>query len=189
MLRRKTLHEQGKSLLSLLTKWDHFTLPNRLVNHKARSSFIGSKLASCLLASHWLYWCISERPGPLRTFGLRAVHIIYPLLIPVWKQKSNFFLFSFYITQWINHIYSCTMIITIQFYNISIPYPQCFLYRLFLLKSCGQWHSKEQDLRTFWWLVRLLIINPLGNTICFICMVLSLLTNYLVRKQQQSKVK
>lgn len=51
------------------------TLPNRLVNHKARSSFIGSKLASCLLASHWLYWCISDRPGPLRTFGLRAVHI------------------------------------------------------------------------------------------------------------------
>lgn len=81
--------EKNPTLLSLLTKWDLITLPNRLVNHKARSSFIGSKLASCLLASHWLYWCISERPGPLRTFGLRAVHIIYPLVIPVLETKEQ----------------------------------------------------------------------------------------------------
>lgn len=80
------------TLLSLLTKWYLITLPNRLVNHKAKSSFIGSKLASCLLASHWLYWCISERPGPLRTFGLRAVHIIYPLVIPVWETKEQLLL-------------------------------------------------------------------------------------------------
>lgn len=91
MLRWRTLHEGEikPKLLSLRTKWDLITLPSRLVNHKARSSFIGSKLASCLLASHWLYWCISERPGPLRTFGLRAVHIIYPLVIPVLETKEQ----------------------------------------------------------------------------------------------------
>lgn len=78
-----------KTLLSLLTKWYLITLPNRLVNHKAKSSFIGSKLASCLLASHWLYWCISDRPGPLRTLGLRALHIIYPLLTPAVETKAQ----------------------------------------------------------------------------------------------------
>ena len=36
-----------------------------------------------------------------------------------------FILFYFiFITQWIYYIYSCTMIITIQFYRISIPQPQ-----------------------------------------------------------------
>ena len=35
------------------------------------------------------------------------------------------FYFIFWITQWIYYIYSCTMIITIQFYRISIPQPQC----------------------------------------------------------------
>lgn len=91
MLRWRTLYDGGGvgELLSLLTNWDLITLPNRLVNHKARSSFIGTKLASCLLASHWLYWCISERPGPLRTFGLTAVHIIYPLVIPVLETKEQ----------------------------------------------------------------------------------------------------
>ena len=35
------------------------------------------------------------------------------------ENKSNFF-----ITQWIYYIYSCTMIMTIQFYMISTPQPQ-----------------------------------------------------------------
>ena len=36
-----------------------------------------------------------------------------------------FFLAFKKIVQWIYYIYTCTMIITIQFYRISIPWPQC----------------------------------------------------------------
>ena len=42
-----------------------------------------------------------------------------------WNSIQSFFYFFFiFITQWIYYIYSCTMFITIQFYNISLPYPQ-----------------------------------------------------------------
>ena len=40
------------------------------------------------------------------------------------KREFTWNTVVFFITQWIYYIYSCTMIITIQFYRISIPQPQ-----------------------------------------------------------------
>lgn len=51
-------------------------LPRILVSHRARSSFMGSRLASCRLASHWWYCCMSVRPGPLGYLGLRELHMV-----------------------------------------------------------------------------------------------------------------
>lgn len=51
-------------------------LPRILVSHRARSSFMGSRLASCRLASHWWYCCISVRPGTLECLGLRELHMV-----------------------------------------------------------------------------------------------------------------
>lgn len=64
-------------------------LPSMLVSQRARSSFIGSRLASCLLASHRLYCCRSVRPGPNGCcLGLRELHILALLHWPK-KRKQN----------------------------------------------------------------------------------------------------
>lgn len=54
--------------------------PRTLVSHRARSSFMGSRLASCRLASHWWYCCMSVRPGTLGCLGLRELH-----MVPYWR--------------------------------------------------------------------------------------------------------
>lgn len=54
--------------------------PRMLVSHRARSSFMGSRLASCRLASHWWYCCMSVRPGTLGCLGLRELH-----MVPYWR--------------------------------------------------------------------------------------------------------
>lgn len=55
-------------------------LPRMLVSHRARSSFMGSRLASCRLASHWWYCCKSVRSGTLGCLGLRELH-----MVPYWR--------------------------------------------------------------------------------------------------------
>lgn len=65
-------------------------LPSMLVSQRARSSFIGSRLASCLLANHRLYCCKSVRPGPNGCcFGLRELHMAALLHWPKNREQSK----------------------------------------------------------------------------------------------------
>ena len=59
----------------------------------------------------------------LTKFTFKIILKIFLVNITDMVPLSTFF----FITQWIYYIYSCTMIITIQFYRISIPQPQCIL--------------------------------------------------------------
>lgn len=65
-------------------------LPSMLVSQRARSSFIGSRLASCLLASHRLYCCRSVSPGPNGCcLGLRELHMFDLLHWPKKREQSE----------------------------------------------------------------------------------------------------
>lgn len=56
------------------------SLPMVLFSHQARSSFMGSRLASWRYGSHWLYSWGQVRPGPLCLyFGLRRQSIPNPV--------------------------------------------------------------------------------------------------------------
>lgn len=49
-------------------------LPSMLESQIAKSSCMGTSVASCLTASHWSYWKTSARPGPCRCAnGLRGL--------------------------------------------------------------------------------------------------------------------
>ena len=70
-------------------------------------------LRKVIKISYYIYMCV--------IIMFLMADILSILYIP------GIFLFKwvyFYITQWIDYIYSCTMIITNQFYNISIQNPQ-----------------------------------------------------------------
>lgn len=55
-------------------------LPSMPLSHIARSSCMGTRVASCRTASHWSYWNTSARPGPWRAArGLRGL----------WMGESN----------------------------------------------------------------------------------------------------
>lgn len=56
----------------------------------ARSSFIGSKLASCLNASHSLYWSKQERSGAGSRRGLKGPFILTQTLT-YWMKKEKVF--------------------------------------------------------------------------------------------------
>lgn len=59
-------------------------LPSMPVSQMARSSCMGTRVASCRTASHWSYWKTSARPGPCRCAnGLRG-------LLGLSKGASNF---------------------------------------------------------------------------------------------------
>ena len=58
-------------------KWSQVVtqpLPSMPLSQMARSSCMGTRLASCRTASHWSYWKTSARPGPCRCAnGLRGL--------------------------------------------------------------------------------------------------------------------
>lgn len=60
-------------------------LPSMPVSQMARSSCMGTRVASCRTASHWSYWKTSVRPGPpcRCANGLRG-------LLGLSKGASNF---------------------------------------------------------------------------------------------------
>lgn len=99
------------------------SLPRIFVSHRARSSFMGSRLASWRLVSHSWYCCMSVRPGPLGGLGLMKLH-----MVPFWQpeegqedrthtddaDKGSF-----------RHVYICTVeIINMDLCN-RLPYSRC----------------------------------------------------------------
>lgn len=64
------------------------SLPRMLVSHRARSSFMGSRLASWRLASHWWYCCMSVRPGTPGCLGLRELHMV-PYWTPAGRKRHT----------------------------------------------------------------------------------------------------
>lgn len=59
-----------------------------LESHRARSSFMGSRLASCRLESHWWYCCMSVSPGPQACLGLGELYMVPYRLSEEWKTRQ-----------------------------------------------------------------------------------------------------
>lgn len=75
-------------------------LPSILESQSAKSSFMGSRLASCRLESHWWYCCMSVRPGPKGCFGLSGLHMI-PYCWPEGKNIGRQNLVNLHISIWL----------------------------------------------------------------------------------------
>lgn len=66
--------QQGNQKLKIMRHKDRKSLPSMPVSQMARSSCMGTRVASCRTASHWSYWKTSARPGPWRCAnGLRGL--------------------------------------------------------------------------------------------------------------------
>lgn len=64
--------------------------PRSLLSHRARSSFMGSRLASWRNGSHWLYSCGLASPGPECLYLLLTQFIPKPVTCPGLSGSAAF---------------------------------------------------------------------------------------------------
>ena len=126
------LHRERPGAQLLLLQWNerikssgHFMLPTLVWRTKTSKKFVCTcaQAANHYERPHWsLLSCGGGAPG-MQSAGASVLSPLNPVFW-VWFHKFYSVFFFFKLLNEFYYIYNCTMIITAQFYRISIPNPQ-----------------------------------------------------------------